>query len=461
MKSTRVFAIQERSGAGRALISTKTLASQELVLGEKPAFISPHLSLFTSSPYKNICPSCYGIHNEDPRSVCANCTDDERLQQFFDLGLTPLQASICQAVVTLAELRKRRSKKVDTLMTRDVQDDELSIKICQALVPICAQSNIKMVHIRDALGVLATNGVKVQRSSQFLPCVALYSNFSMANHSCLSNCNYMYDPDTFEIELRTKTVVPKNRELTITYLHPMMTTQERREATQTKWGFTCMCNRCCDATELGTFAGSIWCQLCGVGVMSALSPRCPDSTWCCGSCRFEMPSSAVNQLLKALAEGNISEQTNDVGDLKDTIFKLEETLWRSSQFLHWNHAMILNLEYRLMHHLAALDKIPQRTQTQTNSAPNVDAKLPRPFWERRLQIGLHLLEVVGQVDRGKTKWRGMVLQDVVISTMELAKRDVQNGSISKEVFKAKVNKSIQYTHEAVICLKFEPRNQGC
>lgn len=460
MNSTKAFRVQQRSGAGRALISTKILVSQELVLKERPAFISPHLSLFMSSPSRNICPRCYCIHDLDLGKFCANCPEDERFQKFLNLGLTPIQASICQAVVTLAELRKRRSKKVDNLMTRDIQDDELSTKICQVLEPICAQSNLKMVHITDAIGVLATNGVKVQRSSRFVPCVALYSNFSMANHSCMSNCNYTYDPETFEIQLRTKMVVPKNRELTITYLQPLMTTQERREATQMKWGFTCMCNRCCDSTELGTFASSILCQNCGFGIMSPVSPRCPDSLWCCDICRFEMSCSEVNQILRDLFKESRSHETEDTRELKDIISSLEESLWRASQFVHWNHAMILNLEYRLMHHLAALDKILQRSQ-RTDSGPTVDTELPRPFWERRLQIGLHLLEVVGQVDRGATKWRGMVLQDVVISSMELAKRDVQNGSISKEAFKARVNKAIQYTQEAVICLKFEPRNQGC
>ena len=36
------------------------------------------------------------------------------------------------------------------------------------------------------LGVLATNGVKVHRSSAYMPCVVLFSEFCMANHEC--NC---------------------------------------------------------------------------------------------------------------------------------------------------------------------------------------------------------------------------------------------------------------------------------
>ena len=49
----------------------------------------------------------------------------------------------------------------------------------------------------------------------------------------------------------------------------------------------------------------------------------------------------------------------------------------------------------------------------------------------------YLLQVVGVLDPGFTRWRGMVLQSFVVAWLDLAKEEAERGSISKTEFKAR------------------------
>ena len=74
----------------------------------------------------------------------------------------------------------------------------------------------------DALGVWATNGVKVHRSSLYMPCVVLFSEFCMANHGCSCRAMYVpyFDPEAgFKIEIRAQIDIRPGEEITIRYLH--------------------------------------------------------------------------------------------------------------------------------------------------------------------------------------------------------------------------------------------------
>ena len=62
------------------------------------------------------------------------------------------------------------------------------------------------------------------------------------------------------------------------------------------------------------------------------------------------------------------------------------------------------------------------------------------------------------IDEGPTRWRGMVLQELVTPWMDLAKEQKANGSISSFQFKRKVIMGMLYAENAVECLKYDPKN---
>ena len=66
--------------------------------------------------------------------------------------------------------------------------------------------------------------------------------------------------------------------------------------------------------------------------------------------------------------------------------------------------------------------------------------------------------MLGTVDEGPTRWRGMVLQEIVTPWMDLAKHDKAFNNISSYQFKRKVVMAMLYAETAVDCLKFDPKN---
>jgi hypothetical protein len=108
--------------------------------------------------------------------------------------------------------------------------------------------------VLEALGIFATNGVKVRRSKCHALCVALFPLFSMANHSCV--CSAMYNAEfrsnetkvenavgQFFIELRAQNNIRQGCQISIRYLDSLQTTLQRKQVCKEKWNFVCQCPR--------------------------------------------------------------------------------------------------------------------------------------------------------------------------------------------------------------------------
>ena len=69
----------------------------------------------------------------------------------------------------------------------------------------------------EALGVWATNGVKVQRSTQYMPVVVLFAEFCLLNHRC--NPTSMYVPyfgeKSYKVDARAQIDIKAGEEITI------------------------------------------------------------------------------------------------------------------------------------------------------------------------------------------------------------------------------------------------------
>lgn len=82
------------------------------------------------------------------------------------------------------------------------------------------------------------------------------------------------------------------------YRRPQGTLKRREHIKHSKF-FECSCGRCCDPTELGTYASAFRCPKCGGRVL----PRAPldgAAPWGCAgpACGYSMPAAAVQLLLK-------------------------------------------------------------------------------------------------------------------------------------------------------------------
>ena len=66
--------------------------------------------------------------------------------------------------------------------------------------------------------------------------------------------------------------------------------------------------------------------------------------------------------------------------------------------------------------------------------------------------------MLGIIDEGPTRWRGIVLQALVKPWMELAKHHKSIGALNGFQFKRKVIMGMLYAENAVECLKYDPKN---
>jgi len=91
------------------------------------------------------------------------------------------------------------------------------------------------------LGTLKTNGLSMGCGSEF---GVLCEKISRFNHSCISNCRFYWHNEGKVERIITLVDVEPNVELTISYMNPALPWAERKNETETNFGFTCNCERC-------------------------------------------------------------------------------------------------------------------------------------------------------------------------------------------------------------------------
>ena len=65
---------------------------------------------------------------------------------------------------------------------------------------------------------------------------------------------------------------------------------------QADWHFDCMCKRCSDPTECGSFISAVKCFDCGSDRVLPVDPLDYESIWKCGRCGYSLAPRAVEQV---------------------------------------------------------------------------------------------------------------------------------------------------------------------
>ena len=76
---------------------------------------------------------------------------------------------------------------------------------------------IQAKEVKECLGIWATNGVKVHRSSQFMACVVLFQDFCLLNHRCNPTSMYVpyFDEKSYKVDARAQVDIKAGEEITI------------------------------------------------------------------------------------------------------------------------------------------------------------------------------------------------------------------------------------------------------
>lgn len=190
----------------------------------------------------------------------------------------------------------------------------------------------------------------------------VYKRASLVEHSCAPNCVWSISnfPE-FKIRLRAAYPLEKGQKLTINHLEfhaeGPKGTVERRMGIFLRFGFTCMCERCVDPTELGTYASAFVCQKCrrpdenkvvaeDMGYLlpanqSALGIT-EDIPWRCNACQYAIQ---LNRLYPKIEELTQAIEANDgkaidynpvaAGEIANILIDKYKGI-----FLHPNHWLI-------------------------------------------------------------------------------------------------------------------------
>ena len=101
------------------------------------------------------------------------------------------------------------------------------------------------------------------------------------SHYCICNARYTLNPTTLAMYVRARSNIKKGEEISVQYLSALSGNFKRRQKIRDEWYFDCMCRRCSDPTECGSFVSALKCDICYTGVVLPADPLQYDSIWTC------------------------------------------------------------------------------------------------------------------------------------------------------------------------------------
>lgn len=159
-------------------------------------------------------------------------------------------------------------------------------------------------------------------------------------HDCVPNTVCSID-DQHRMCVKAAVTIACSSMITTSYTFTLDSTQRRRKHLKETKFFDCVCQRCCDATELSTHLSSLSCPKCCDGVVVPEDPCDDDTMWTCLSdCGFRMPSYQVSRMLD-----NLQLKADSLN--YDDVIGLETFIEKWSKLLHPNNSIVIGVKYYL------------------------------------------------------------------------------------------------------------------
>jgi len=268
---------------------------------------------------------------------------------------------------------------IDTFMDHDADRqkvDSPAWKIHELLVVNLVRETLKLKQfeqkdVRRAIGILRTNSVKLEARPNRGDGIAVYPNYTYANHSCVCNTHTRKHKDDHRLELIAQSPIKEGEQIWTRYTTPQLGSYQRVADLKKTWHFTCTCPRCVDPSELGSMMSAVRCSSCSPTKSSTSSnttnsstdnktneantnkesscsscpgfllPRAPTlvgGPWTCDSCNRTLGASAVQGVIRdVLVKIKAGREAGN-----QTILNLVTELGQTR--LHPNHYLLLGLK---------------------------------------------------------------------------------------------------------------------
>eukprot|EP00096_Caligus_rogercresseyi_P000624 TRINITY_DN1109_c1_g1_i1.p1 TRINITY_DN1109_c1_g1~~TRINITY_DN1109_c1_g1_i1.p1 ORF type:complete len:336 (-),score=22.21 TRINITY_DN1109_c1_g1_i1:734-1741(-) len=283
----------------------------------------------------------------------------------------------------------------------------------------------------------------------------LYFLYSLMNHNCISNTksiiHSLKDSDSpGSIEVRALRSISKGEEISTRYVGSNVGLPTRREVLFEHWGFFCLCPRCKDPTELGTYASAIKCQSCSCGYL--LPPVDLNKEWECFGCQQNV--SKVN--IRAILNENTEKIRTITRSRAPNIDALRSLILQLTDIFHENHFLVLQVKYVLVIILSnkttgIKSHLINDAATSTSSKASYDPGL----WQEYSDACSHIYTVINTLDPGYSKNRGSILKEYIRAMMNLAAIEKQLGSIGDTEFLKRKQLAKYLSKELIGCFKHE------
>ncbi|CAG4991328.1 unnamed protein product [Colias eurytheme] len=469
----RTFEIHHSEALGRYLVASRDIKQGEIILKEKPAVSGPRIAC---TPH---CLSCNKKLNpiQDGDSLdyykCSSCNWP---LCGFECESTEVHRQECKlmtannykcnikyvapgraeaAYCVIAPLRTLLLKESNPELFQNIMSLESHLKdrintqlyqvfktnlvtfVKQVLkLPYDDETILKIASIFDinSFDVRSADG-----SSRFR---AIYTRASMINHNCKPNTRHIFIGDDYIFALIATVPIAKGEMITATYTQSLWGTLDRRKHLKSTKHFDCICERCKDPTEFGTYTGSIYCSLCAEGklenkpMMVSTDPLNETAPWKCESCGYCIQSRQMFWGNNALKEDLKKLNKNDPGEYENFIKMYSHTL-------HPKNHLIIQSKLALM-------------QIYGNYEKYTLSDLSDDLLERKVDICHELLEIADKVEPGWTKFRGTILLELQAAMVMQTKREFEADKLTKAGAQDQLMESMVLLQEATNILKVEP-----
>jgi len=440
------YRVEESDEAGRFLVASRDIQKGEVVLSDLPLVAGP---IYTRT--RPVCLECLRFLEEGTSEKCIGCGlplcgpqcqggpwHRSECQVFKEAGMKeeiddfaechPLYSCITPLrMLLLKRFSPSAFAVIDTFMDHDSDRqkvDSPAWKIHELLVVNLVRETLKLDQftqkdVRRAIGILRTNSVKLEARPNRGDGIAVYPNYTYANHSCVCNTHTRKHKDDHRLELIAQSPIMEGEQIWTRYTTPQLGSYQRVADLKKTWHFTCTCPRCEDPTELGSMMSAVRCSSCSptksatnpnnnstntnsssnnvpsnnsssTSCPGFLLPRAPTlvgGPWTCNTCKRTLGASAVQGVIRDVLES--IKTGRQAGN--STILNLVSELGQTS--LHPNHYLLLGLKEIVIQRLMCVVR-----QGEVHGEKLIDAL------QLRSQVFNEVAEVLEVVDSKGAGW---------------------------------------------------------
>ncbi|KAL1497646.1 hypothetical protein ABEB36_008569 [Hypothenemus hampei] len=453
------YEIRENQTLGKFLVAKRDLERDEIIFVDSPLFFGPGpYKIEEESPFS--CVGCSKILLDEIRS-CPECGwpacnfDCEGLKspqmhglECQILKLKPRKPNESDydhfrfdtlIILRALFLQKTNKKKWDALMNledhlNDRGPNNQIFKIVQEKVSFIQENFIKPLQLFEKENgqvilpivsadimhkIYATLDVNATEISDPVDLFILYPTASLIEHNCVPNTCQIIDENNngYKVTFRAAMPIKKGEHITSTYTNILWGTQERRRHLKESKYFSCICKRCSDPTELGTYFSALLClgsdeKPCK-GIQLPTHPTEDNCLWMCNQCHIKLPNKEIIDFVS-----HLNNEVNKELEKKPQMEALEEFMNKLQIFLHPNHFLM----YSVKHSLVQLYDV------------NGDIEISNAFLEDKMKICNEMIQLTKKLDPGNA--RLALYLAVLLNEQSMAKFKVLTrclGSTSEEL----------------------------